>query len=123
MNIGELAELTGASIRSLRYYEQKGLLAPLRKDNGYREYTPFAVEQVRTIQLYLNLGLSTDEIAGILQCVLMNKEAFCAEVLPIYQLKLQEIDKQIELLTSIRQNLTDRIDAILLERSKSGQEE
>ncbi|MDR9853444.1 MerR family transcriptional regulator [Paenibacillus sp. VCA1] len=123
MNIGELAELTGASIRSLRYYEQKGLLAPLRKDNGYREYTPFAVEQVRTIQLYLNLGLSTDEIAGILQCVLMNKEAFCVEVLPIYQLKLQEIDKQIELLTSIRQNLTDRIDAILLERSKSGQEE
>ncbi|GIO33082.1 transcriptional regulator [Paenibacillus albilobatus] len=123
MNIGELAELTGASIRSLRYYEQKGLLAPLRKDNGYREYTPFAVEQVRTIQLYLNLGLSTDEIAGILQCVLMNKEAFCTEVLPIYQLKLQEIDKQIELLTSIRQNLTDRIDAILLERSKSGQEE
>jgi len=123
VNIGELSELTGASIRSLRYYEQKGLLSPLRKENGYREYTPFAVEQVRSIQLYLNLGLSTDEIAGILQCVLKNKEAFCAEVLPIYRQKLQEIDKQIGLLTGIRQNLTDRIDAILLERSKSGQEE
>lgn len=123
MNIGELSSLTGASIRSLRYYEQKGLLSPFRKDNGYREYAPFAVEQVRSIQLYLNLGLSTDEIAGILQCVPKNKEAFCEEVLPIYRQKLQDIDEQIELLTNIRQNLTDRIDAILLERSISGREE
>ncbi|MBJ9987437.1 MULTISPECIES: MerR family transcriptional regulator [Paenibacillus] len=123
MNIGELAERTGVSIRSLRYYEQKGLLTPLRKENGYREYTLFAVEQVQAIQLYLNLGLSTDEISGILQCVLQNKEAFCKDVLPIYQQKLQEIDKQIQVLTSIRANLTERIDSILLERSLSGQEE
>ncbi|TDF92718.1 MerR family transcriptional regulator [Paenibacillus piri] len=123
MKIGELAERTGVSIRSLRYYEQQGLLAPLRQDNGYREYSPFAEDQVRTIRLYLNLGLSTEEIAGILQCVLKNKEAFCEEVLPIYQEKLKEIDEQIHLLTGIRRNLIDRIDSILLERAHSGQEE
>lgn len=123
MKIGELAERTGVSIRSLRYYEQQGLLAPLRQNNGYREYSPLAEDQVRTIQLYLNLGLSTEEIAGILQCVLKNKEAFCEEVLPIYRQKLKQIDEQIHLLTGIRQNLLDRIESILLERTHSGQEE
>ncbi|MBW5448578.1 MerR family DNA-binding transcriptional regulator [Cohnella sp. CFH 77786] len=123
MKIGELADRTGVSIRSLRYYEQQGLLAPLRQENGYREYSLLAVDQVRTIQLYLNLGLSTEEIAGFLQCVLKNKEAFCEEVLPVYRQKLADIDEQIRLLTGIRQNLIDRIDSILQERTQTGQEE
>ncbi|MFC4807725.1 MerR family transcriptional regulator [Paenibacillus sp. GCM10023250] len=123
MRIGELAARTGASIRSLRYYEQQGLLAPLREDNGYRVYSPFAEEQVRTIRLYLNLGLTTDEIAGILQCVLMNEEAFCEQVLPIYRQKLEQIDEQIRLLTGIRRNLLDRIDAIVRERPGEAREE
>lgn len=85
MKIGELAARTGVSIRSLRYYEQQGLLMPVRNENGYREYSILAEEQVRTIQLYLNLGLSTEQIAGFLHCVLKNKEAFCAEVFPIFR--------------------------------------
>ncbi|GBF74442.1 putative MerR family transcriptional regulator [Paenibacillus sp. 598K] len=56
MRIGELAALTGVSVRSLRYYDKLGLLTPLRRDNGYRDYSPLAVEQVRTIQLYLDHG-------------------------------------------------------------------
>ncbi|WP_019913793.1 MerR family DNA-binding transcriptional regulator [Paenibacillus sp. HW567] len=59
MKIGELAAKTGVSVRSLRYYERQGLIAPLRQANGYREYSPLAVETVETIKLYLNLGLST----------------------------------------------------------------
>ncbi|WP_123041498.1 MerR family transcriptional regulator [Cohnella candidum] len=123
MKIGELAERTGVSIRSLRYYEQQGLLTPLRQENGYREYSTLAEEQVKTIQLYLNLGLSTDQIAGFLHCVLKNKEAFCEEVLPLYRQKLEEIDAQIHLLSGIRQNLLDRINSILRERNPNGQEE
>jgi DNA-binding transcriptional MerR regulator len=117
MKIGELSSRTGVSIRSLRYYEQQGLLTPMRKDNGYREYSPYTEDQVRTIQLYLNLGLSTEQIAGFLNCVLTNKEAFCEEVLPVYQQKFAEIDAQIRLLQAIRQNLADRIDSILSEQS------
>ena len=89
MKIGELAARTGVSIRSLRYYEQQGLLTPVRNENGYREYSVLAEEQVRTIQLYLNLGLTTEQIAGFLHCVLKNKEAFCAEVFPIFRQKSQ----------------------------------
>lgn len=118
LKIGELSERTGVSIRSLRYYERQGLLAPIRQDNGYREYSVFAVEQVQTIRFYLDLGFSTEQISGFLNCVLKNKEAFCEEVLPIYEQKLQEIDEQIKLLNQIRGNLQDRITSIQLERNQ-----
>lgn len=123
MKIGELSDRTGASIRSLRYYEEQGLLSPIRSDNGYREYSPLAEEQVRTIQLYLQLGLSTEQIAGFLHCVLKNREAFCNEVLPIYREKLAEIDSQIHLLQNIKSNLEERIRSILDERPEGQVEE
>jgi len=123
MKIGELAARTGASVRSLRYYEEQGLLTPVRSGNGYREYSPFAEEQVRTIQLYLNLGLTTEQIAGFLNCVLKNKEAFCSEVLPVYRQKLEEIETQIRLLQNIKSNLEDRIRSILEERQQAETEE
>jgi len=118
MKIGELAKQTGASIRSIRYYEQQGLLRSTRQANGYRDYSPLAAEQIRTIQFYLSLGLSTDQIAGFLQCVIMNQEAFCSEVLPIYESKLGEIQGQIERLTMIKSNLEERIAAILQNRKQ-----
>ncbi|GIP36778.1 transcriptional regulator [Paenibacillus sp. J31TS4] len=120
MKIGELARRTGVSIRSLRYYEEQGLLKPERGDNGYREYSVLAEEQVRTIQFYLGLGLSTEQIAGFLQCVLIHKEAFCSEVLPVYEKKLAEIEEQLALLTAIRSNLMERIAYI---RAESTEEE
>ncbi|MCR8641206.1 MerR family DNA-binding transcriptional regulator [Paenibacillus sp. N1-5-1-14] len=109
MKIGELAQRTGVSIRSIRYYEQQGLLSPLRQENGYREFSTFAEEQIRTIQLYLTLGLSTEQIAYFLHCVMKNKEAFCQEVLPLYEQKLTEINLQIQNLEHIKSNLEERI--------------
>ncbi|MEC0203707.1 MerR family transcriptional regulator [Paenibacillus lautus] len=123
MKIGELAARTGVSIRSLRYYEQQGLLTPVRNENGYREYSNLAEEQVRTIQLYLNLGLSTEQIAGFLHCVLKNKEAFCAEVFPIFRQKIAEIDAQIHQLNHIKMNLEERMQSILDERESEEAEE
>lgn len=125
MRIGELSARTGVSVRSLRYYEQQGLLVPVRRENGYREYSPLAEDQVRTIQLYLGLGLSTGQIAGFLQCVLKNKEAFCREILPVYRQKLAEIDGQLHLLAQIKSNLEERIHSILkeIEHTEGGSEQ
>lgn len=123
MKIGELAARTGVSERSLRYYEQQGLLSPIRLENGYREYSTFAEDQVRTIQFYLGLGLSTEQISGFLHCVMKNKEAFCNEVLPIYRQKLSEIEEQIHLLQIIKSNLEERVQSILEERKHSEVEE
>jgi DNA-binding transcriptional MerR regulator len=112
LKIGELSKRSGVSIRSLRYYEEQNLLSAMRLDNGYREFSPLAAEQVRTIQFYLALGISTEQIKSFLNCVLKNKEAFCEEVLPIYEQKLKEIDNQIHLLQNIKSNLQDRIRSI-----------
>lgn len=112
MQIGELSAKTGVSVRSLRYYEERRLLTSVRGSSGYREYSPLAVEQVQTIRLYLALGLTTEQIASFLHCVLKNEEAFCREVLPVYESKLREIDAQIAELSQIRANLLDRIRSI-----------
>lgn len=123
MKIGELAKQTGVSVRSLRYYEQQGLITPVRLASGYREYHALAAGQVRTIQFYLQLGLSTAQIKSFLHCVLVNKESFCKEVLPIYREKLDEINSQLALLTQLKQNLEERIEAISAENPSAASEE
>ena len=55
MRIKELSLKTGASLRSIRYYEKKGLLPARRLPNGYRDYDETAIEQVKKIQLNLQL--------------------------------------------------------------------
>ncbi|MGM7680584.1 MerR family transcriptional regulator [Cytobacillus sp. Hm23] len=109
MKIGELSNITGVSERSIRHYEKQGLISPIRLANGYREYNQSAIEQVNTIQLYINLGLATKQISSFLTCVLKNKEEFCRDVLPIYKDKLQEINNQIKQLEMIKSNLEERI--------------
>lgn len=69
MRIGELAHRTGVSRRLLRYYEEQGLLHPVRLPNGYREYADGDVAAVRHIRVLLDAGLRTAVIAGILDCV------------------------------------------------------
>ena len=69
MRIGELAEATGASVRSLRYYEQQGLLRSERTGGGQRDYADDAVEYVRLIRCCLRAGLPTKVIAEIMPCM------------------------------------------------------
>lgn len=69
MRIGELAEATGASVRSLRYYEQQGLLRSERTGGGQRDYAAGAVEYVQLIRCCLSAGLPTKVIAQIMPCM------------------------------------------------------
>lgn len=69
MRIGDLATATGASPRSLRYYEQQGLLASERSSGGQRHYPESAVERVTLIQSLLAAGLSSSTIHDVLPCI------------------------------------------------------
>jgi MerR family transcriptional regulator, Zn(II)-responsive regulator of zntA len=114
MRISEVSRRTGVSIRSLRYYEQKRLLYPRRLENGYRDLGEEAVERVRTIQMYLGLGLTTEQIEEILQCAaglpLPQSLPVCEEaLLALYQDKLQDVEHQITVLTSLHTRLRERI--------------
>ncbi|MDT0615905.1 MerR family transcriptional regulator [Streptomyces lancefieldiae] len=68
MRIGELAARTGVSVRSLRYYEQQGLLASIRTPGGQRQYVERDVERVHFIQGLYAANLSSRTIAELMPC-------------------------------------------------------
>jgi DNA-binding transcriptional MerR regulator len=68
MRIGELAAISGVSVRSLRYYEQQGLLSSERSNGGQRHYEPEAVERVALIQRLYSAALCSEKIAELLPC-------------------------------------------------------
>jgi MerR family transcriptional regulator, repressor of the yfmOP operon len=70
LRIGEVAELTGTTPRTIRYYEEIGLLdpAPERAQGKHRFYTEADVERVREIiRLRDLLGLSLDQLSQVLE--------------------------------------------------------
>ena len=69
MRIGELARRTGVSERSLRYYEQQGLLVSARTPSGQRDYPERVVDRVIHIQELFAAGLRSATIAGLLPCM------------------------------------------------------
>ncbi|MGW7350329.1 MerR family transcriptional regulator [Streptomyces sp. NPDC054784] len=68
MRIGELARRTGASVRSLRYYEEQGLLTSSRSASGQRRFTPDQVERVACIRQLYAAGLSSRTIYDLMPC-------------------------------------------------------
>lgn len=68
MRIGDLSARTGASVRSLRYYEQQGLLQAERTSSGQRVYASDAAERVRYIQKLIAAGLGTSAIREVIPC-------------------------------------------------------
>src|SRR5438067_251401 len=114
MRISEVACRTGVSIRSLRYYEQKGLLCARRLSNGYRDLDEEVVKRVQMIQIYLGLGLTTEQIEEILNCTETSPSPHplpvCEEeLLALYQNKLQDIEHQMVVLTALHTRLTERV--------------
>ncbi|MDN4100367.1 MerR family transcriptional regulator [Bacillus cereus] len=108
MRIGELSKETGVSQRSLRHYENKGLLTPKRLTNGYRYFDRSAIEKVKIIQMYLELGLNLDEIRRVICCIetnpyLYENPSLC--IIEFYEEKLTEIQRKISLLSFTKENL------------------
>lgn len=69
MRIGELSKRTGVSPRSLRYYEEQGLLTSSRSETGQRHYSDAEVQRVLLIQQLFDAGMSSRVIASVLPCV------------------------------------------------------
>ncbi|WP_405981441.1 MerR family transcriptional regulator [Streptomyces sp. NBC_00158] len=69
MRIGELAKRTGVGERSLRYYEQQGLLVSDRTPGGHRDFPERAVDRVIRIQELYAAGLNSSRIRQILPCM------------------------------------------------------
>lgn len=62
MNIKEIEERSGLTRANIRYYEQEGLIAPVRRENKYRDYSEEDLETLLRIALLRSLGFSLEEI-------------------------------------------------------------
>ncbi|MDX3106695.1 MerR family transcriptional regulator [Nonomuraea angiospora] len=114
MQIGELSERTGVSRRSIRYYEQKGLLHAHRTGKGWREYDEAAVNRVRNVRELLQAGLTVDDIQRVAPCLGMDMAAFMAcrdadHAISMYEERLAVIDDKMAVLEQHRQELLRRI--------------
>ncbi|MFC9118915.1 MerR family transcriptional regulator [Streptomyces sp. NPDC057067] len=108
MRIGELAARAGVSVRSLRYYEEQGLLlTSSRSSSGQRHYMDVEVERVTFIQQLYGAGLSSRAIAELLPCVDMPKEENSEAALQRMALERDRISERITDLTRTRDALDE----------------
>lgn len=96
LSIGKLADATGASVRSIRHYDDQGLLRSSRSSNGYRTFPTEAVTQVKQIQRMIATGFSLADIQAFPDCMrLIEGAASCTEASEVQRKRLRSIERQI----------------------------
>ncbi|HVX31015.1 MAG TPA: MerR family transcriptional regulator [Nitrolancea sp.] len=100
MRVGELAKRTGLTVRTLRYYDEIGLLSPPRlPGSDYRQYGDAEISRLQQIASLRQLGFSLDEIREILT----RPETSVRQVI---ELHLTRLNEQIALMEQLRARLT-----------------
>jgi len=112
LRIGEVAKKTGLNPKTIRYYEEMGLIPPPRRSEagsfsaGYRLFTQEDVERLELIKRAKLLDLSLSQIRELLTAV---EEGCCTsaqpQLLSVLDIKLREIDMRIQMLVTLRNNL------------------
>ncbi|KOV82373.1 MerR family transcriptional regulator [Nocardia sp. NRRL S-836] len=102
-----MAARTGVSVRSLRYYEEKGLLEAERTASGQRRYADHAADRVLLIQQLYGAGLSTNGINELLPCVVTG------EATPELLARLREHRESVERQIDDLRGTLDRLDSVI----------
>lgn len=116
MRIGELAERTRVPARLLRYYEEQGLIAPRRLDNGYRDYDEYLVGRVLKIRGLLDAGIPTRIIGDMLPCLHQSQDIVVEnpdpELRELLERERDRMTEKIEFLAHNRDAISRYIDAL-----------
>lgn len=104
MNIGTVSVKSGLPAKTIRYYEDIGLIRPDRRDNGYRDYSTEDVHRLRFLQRSRGLGFSVEECRQLLS-LYGDTHRESAEVKAIAEAKLTEIDRKLAELQALRDML------------------
>ena len=114
MRIGELARRTGTSSRSLRYYEQQGLLATRRTAAGHRDYDESDLRLVHQIRDLLAIGFGLEETRPFVECLRAGNESgdVCPASIAVYRRKLAEVEECMDQLATVRDHLRAQLDKI-----------
>lgn len=105
LRIGELAQTSGVPAKTIRFYEEIGLLPPaLRAENGYRLYHAEDIGRLRFIRNARSLGFTLDDLKEVL-ALRDRGEAPCRYVAHLLEQKAVEIEERIHQLQELQQDL------------------
>jgi DNA-binding transcriptional MerR regulator len=118
MLIGELAARAGTSTRTLRYYEQHGLLRAERDTNGYRRYDDAELRVVHEIRALLAVGFGLDDIRPFVACLRAGNESghVCPDSVAVLRRKIAEVDGYLDQLAAVRGQLSDQLAQAVAQR-------
>ncbi|VEL97186.1 MerR family transcriptional regulator [Alteromonas sp. 76-1] len=105
MKIGQLADKTGLSIQTIRFYERKALLAaPQRTQSNYRSYSDEALKQLLFIKQCRSLDMTIEEISLVLE-TRTNPESSCENVNATMDKHIDDIKHRISELNALQKTL------------------
>lgn len=110
MNISEVAEKSGLPAKTIRYYEEIGLIRPLRSDNGYRTFRDSDLTRLGFLRRARSLGFSIED-CRVLVALWEDDHRAAADVKRVAEHHLAEIDAKMAELTEMRASLADLVDA------------
>lgn len=118
IRIGEIAQLAGVSVGTIRYYEKRKLLPPSpRSEGGYRLFAVEAIERVRFIKQAQEMGFSLAEITTLLTG---GGSVACEQMRDLLQTKLLEIRGRMRSLRTFERTLSGHLQACEKELAKQG---
>ncbi len=110
MNIAEAARQAGLPAKTIRYYEDIGLVTPPRDPNGYRAFRPRDLHALTFVARARSLGFTIGECRALLH-LYQDPTRASADVKEIARSHLGRIDAKLAELAALRATLTDLVDA------------
>ncbi|MTJ05479.1 MAG: Cu(I)-responsive transcriptional regulator [Sediminimonas qiaohouensis] len=109
MNIGEVAQTSGLPAKTIRYYEDIGLIAPLRSGNGYRQFRERDLHKLRFLGRARSLGFGIEECRTLLALYEDDTRA-SADVKAIARDHMARIEKKIAELQAMHATLSHLVE-------------
>ncbi|QBY01585.1 Cu(I)-responsive transcriptional regulator [Rhodophyticola sp. CCM32] len=110
MNIGDVAERTGLPAKTIRYYEEIGLIRPQRSANGYRHFTEVHAHKLAFLGRARGLGFSIED-CRVLLALYEDRSRASADVKRIAGAHLAGIEEKMAELAAMRDTLSDLVAA------------
>jgi len=110
MNISAVADRAGLPAKTIRYYEEIGLLRPERRANNYRDYSDRDLHTLRFLQRARGLGFSIQECRALL-ALYEDRNRASADVRRLAESRIADIDRKIAELNSLRATLAHLVAA------------
>ncbi len=109
MNIGTASIQSDLPAKTIRYYEEIGLVSPDRAMNGYRDYGDADIHKLRFIQRSRSLGFSIDECRQLM-ALYNDRTRASRDVKALAKSKLADIDRKLNELNSMKRTLSDLVE-------------